>query len=629
MNEKGFVHILPVGGLVAALAALLSINSCLGNLPSGPNQNGGFFVYSELVYTDPVIGIPDTEPIPGQYVNGAFNGTYTGGPLYGSVLSFPFGTGFAQTDDTGTLFVGNGLVNAYWDFGGQWTFPCNSSQNFFLPDVPITTDVPWFAMLCVQVPDMSVDTMNPQFSIAGTAPATLTVASSDLTTSAGMPLLYVWNFGAATVQPPTLISETSATAVSPDGTTATFNFPTYNGGRVPAGIYTYGLFNQQSAGPQSAGHGLLSIGTSSAYESPYGVAAFNVTTTTTCTIDPGDEPCAGYPTTTTAIEPYVTLYNSAAISYGGSLVTVGAQPSAITLYGTYSTLAVSCNGSGCPGQGPQLAKERQQPQVACNGSCTYIDTTVTRPANALVANSGSASVSVVNLKTGAVASIPVGTQPIALSVDSATTPKYAYIANYGSGTVSQVDLSTDTVTGTVSVGPDPMSLTIDPSGTSFWVGGLDYISEVSMSGLSVTSTYPVVGQVTSLAIAAQQNALLYTLVTNTTFQVSQSNLRTGAFVAAYAQSQYQPQCQGCEVSPVPLLANGIIVAANYSNNAVVSVTPTGFVVLDLSTGRQLLQGSTATTASSIATDPSQGMIYLAVPNSNSLVSVPLPPIAAN
>jgi YVTN family beta-propeller protein len=601
----------------------VSINSCLGNLPPpAPNQNGGFFVYSELVYTDPIIGIPDTEPIQGQYVNGAWNGSYTGGTPNGTVLNFPYGVGFAQTDSTGTLFVGNGLINAYWNFGGQWTFPCNGGQNFLATGIPITTDVPWFAMLCVEVPDDYVDTMNPQFSIAGAVPATLTVGSSNLTTSPGMPLLYVWNFGAATVQPPILVSETSATTVS-GGTTATFDFPTYNGGAVPAGIYTYGLFNQQSGGPQPAGHGLLSIGTSSAYESPYGVAAFNITTTTTCTIDPGDEPCSGYPTTTTAIEPYVTLYNSAAISYGGSQVSVGTQPSAITLYGTYPTLTVSCDGSGCPGQIGQA-----QPQVACSGSCTYIDTTITRPANALVANSGSNTVSVVNLKTSAVTGIPVGTQPVALLV-AGTTPKYAYVANYGSGTVSQVNLSTNAVTGTVSVGSNPMSLVLDPSGTSFWVGGLNYISEVSMSSLAVTSTYTVSGQVTSLGIAAQQDALLYTLVTTNSFEVAQSRLSTGAFVADYAHSEYQPQCKGCELSPVPLLANGIIVSANYSNNAVVSVTPTGFVVLDLSTQKQILQGSTATTASSIATDPSQGMIYLAVPNSDSLVSVPMPPIAAN
>lgn len=40
MNNKGFVHVLLAGGLVVILAALLSINSCLGNLPSGQVSGG-------------------------------------------------------------------------------------------------------------------------------------------------------------------------------------------------------------------------------------------------------------------------------------------------------------------------------------------------------------------------------------------------------------------------------------------------------------------------------------------------------------------------------------------------------------------------------------------------------------
>jgi YVTN family beta-propeller protein len=613
MSVKGFVHLLLAGGLVVVLAALLSINSCLGNLQTGPNQNGGFFVYSELTYIDPVFGLPDTIPMPGQYVNGAWNGTYTGGTPYGDVLSFPSGgSGYARTDYTGTLFVGNGLINAYWNFGGQWTFPCNGIQPFVETNVPITTDVPWFAMICVQVPDSpGFNTMSPQFSIAGATPATLTVTSSNLSTGAGMPLLYVWSFGAAAVQPPTLISRSSATSVSPDGKTATFNFPTYNGGAVPSGIYSYGLFNQQSAGLQNAGHGLLSIGTNSTYQSPFGVDVGNIQVQNKCQEVGEPQACNGYPQTSNTLSPYVTLYNSAAVKYSGGTFPVGTQPTAIKLYGKSIT-----NNGPC---------EPQQAPYAC------YTTWITQPAYALVANSGSATVSVVDLVNGvANASISVGTQPVALLLSATLAPKYAYVANYGSGTVSQVNLQTNTVTGTVTAGADPMALALDPSGTSFWVGGLNYISKVATSNLAITSTYSVAGQVTSLAIAGQQDALLYTLVTSNSYQVAQSKLSTGAFVQSYAQSSTANySCQGCNAVPVSLLASGLLVAANYSNNAVVAATPTGFVVLDLSTQKQIVQGSTVTPIRSIATDPSQGMIYLTVPSSNSVLSVPLPPIAAH
>jgi hypothetical protein len=122
----------------------------------------------------------------------------------------------------------------------------------------------------------------------------------------------------------------------------------------------------------------------------------------------------------------------------------------------------------------------------------------------------------------------------------------------------------------------------------------------------------------------------YLVTNNTSFQIAQSKLSTGAFVNSYAQtSAANYSCQGCNTLPVPLLASGIIVAANYSNNAVVAATPTGFVVLDLSTQKQVLQGSTATPIRSIATDPNQGTVFLTVPSSNSVLSVPLPPVASD
>jgi YVTN family beta-propeller protein len=609
MNKKGFVHVVLAGGFVVVLAALLSINSCLGNLPSGPNKNGGFFVFSQFVYTDPLFGVPDTEPMPGQYVNGAWNGAYTGGTPYGSIITFPLGgSGYARTDDTGTLFVGNGLINAYWDFGGSWTFPCNGTQAFLASNIPVTTDVPYFEMDCVEVPGPGLDTLNPQFSIGGATPATLTVTSTNLSTAAGMPLLYVWNFGAASVQPPTLISKSSATSVSPDATTATFNFPrTQNGGAIAPGIYSYGLFNQQSAGLQNAGHGLLSIGTNSAYQSPFGVDVGNIRVQNRCQEIGEPQACNGYPQTTNILTPYVTLYNSAGMTFSGGTFSVGTQPTAIKVFGTSIT-----NNGPC---------EPQQAPYVC------YTTWITQPAHALVANSGSGTVSVVDLVGGGSnVTISVGSQPVSLLLSGT----YAYVANYGSGTVSQVNLKSNVVTGTVTVGSNPMALALDPSGTSFWVGGSNYISQIATSNLAVVSTYSVAGQVTSLAIASQQDALLYTLVASNNYQVAQSKLSTGAFVQSYAHSSTANySCQGCNAVPVSLLASGIVVAANYSNNAVVAATPTGFVVLDLSTQKQILQGSTATPIRGIATDSSQGTIYLTVPNSNNLLSVPLPPIAAH
>jgi YVTN family beta-propeller protein len=402
------------------------------------------------------------------------------------------------------------------------------------------------------------------------------------------------------------MSESSATAVSPDGTTASFNFPqAQNGGAIAAGIYRYGLFNQQSTGLQNVGHGLVSIGAASTLNSPYGVDAADTSSTNkTCTPTGDGENCTL--TQSVGVVPIFTQYSSNQVAYftctsglpllKAATLAVGSEPVAVKLYGASYDCSVSVGLS--------------------NYSEYYVPT-------AIVVNSGSNSVSFVNFVNNTSTSVAVGTQPMAVILSPDET--LAYVANYGSGTVSQVNLSSKTVTGTVSVGANPASLTLDPGGTAFWVGGLNYISEVNTSNLSVAKTYTVSGQVTSLAIAGQQNALLYTLVTNTNFQIAQSSLSTGAFVAAYAQSG----CENCEEAPTPLIGNGIIVAANYSNNAVVAATPTGFVVIDLSSQTQVLQGSTATPVVGIASDPAQGMVYLTVPGSNSALNVPLPPIAAN
>jgi YVTN family beta-propeller protein len=614
MKNNGFVSILLTAGIVLILAALLSINSCLGNLSSTPNY-GGFFVFTTQTFYDPLFGTYDTIPMPRQLVNGSWDGTYTGGTPYGSVLTFPDGGGYARTDDTGTGFELDGLINAYWNFGAQWSQPCGptATQYFVQLHWAITQAFPWIDIDCGPVPSAPASgTMNPQFGIEGSTPSTVNVTGSNLTTSSGLPLLYIWDYGSSSVQPPPLISKSGATSVSQDATTATFNFPKYNGGAVPAGIYKFGLYNQLSGGGlQNVSHGLFSIGTNStAYSSPFGVDIGNVKVEIKCQEQGEQGACNGYPQTTNTLYPYVTLYNSAKMTSGyAGTFNVGNQPTAVKLFGTSIT-----NSGGC---------EPQQAPWVC------ITTWWTQPAYALVTNTGSNTVSVLDLVNGgSLATISVGSQPLALFLGPLGSPRYAYVANYGGGTVSQVNLTTDSVTGTVTVGSNPMALALDPSGTSFWVGGLNYISQVSTSNLSVLRTYSVSGQVTSLVIAGQQDALMYTVVSGSNFQVSQSKLSTGAFVQRYAQTPTANySCQGCNTTPLALLASGMIVSTNYSNNGIVAATPTGFVVLDLSSKKVVMQGSTATPIRSIATDPNQGTVYMTVPGSNSLINAPLPPIA--
>jgi len=72
------------------------------------------------------------------------------------------------------------------------------------------------------------------------------------------------------------------------------------------------------------------------------------------------------------------------------------------------------------------------------------------------------------------------------------------------------------------------------------------------------------------------------------------------------------------------MAQGAQVTASYGNRYAVTGTPTGFVVLDLQTQTTMLQSNTPSPIRAIATDPSQGIIYVTAPDSNTLITVPFP-----
>jgi hypothetical protein len=169
------------------------------------------------------------------------------------------------------------------------------------------------------------------------------------------------------------------------------------------------------------------------------------------------------------------------------------------------------------------------------------------------------------------------------------------------------------------------------------VGGLNYIYKISLSNLSVIQSFSVSGQVTSLAISGGQNSLVYTTVStsggSTNFQAQQASLSNFAVQGTYAQYTMSSSSYYAEAitsgGPAPgapgwLMSANALVSANYGNSIVVVGTPTGFAVLDLIRQITLFQGSTPTAVRGIASDPAQGVAYLTAPDSNSLITVPLP-----
>jgi YVTN family beta-propeller protein len=579
--------------VVLAFPVLGGFDSCNGtsSAPSAPPPGGFTVQVLDTTLSGINAGLDPGAQINGSFVKNICAAGTTNCPM-GNVTSFGFvGNG---------SYISGGIEPAFW----QGVFKATCIDPFTEPAGQGWSTNVTGQNVVVTVGSCILGGASGQFFAAGSLPATTTIQTSSLTSASGLPQLSVYSVNKG------LLSQNTAVSVAPDGSSATFNFPTNtNGTALGTGGYSFKISNRTSTGTyKPVSGGIISIGSiSTAFVSPYGVDAANVTTRT-----------SGASTgSSVQVYPIVTLFDSNQVAYRGRVVSVGVQPSAVKVYAN----AVTSNTSDC----------------TCRLRSCCIMTIVTEPTRALVANSGSNSVSALAIGGSGPAvtnTIAVGVQPVALLIKGDQTK--AYVANLGSGTVSEIDLSTFTQTRTVSVGSSPTSLTLDPGGTTFWIGGLNFIKQVDMSSFAVITSYAVDGQVTSLAISNAQNAFVYTAINSSnTFLAQHSNLTNGAS----AHTDYSVQVaatspllqKGAASTGLPgwVMVNGPLISTNYNNRYIVEGTPTGFLIYDLQSNTQLMQVTTTGTVRGIATDPSQGTVLVTTPSSNSLYTIPLPPLQSN
>lgn len=600
---------------ILLILSYLAVTTGCGNLPgtpqpptcNNPNGPGGFTAHVSDINLNGVVTGDD----PQGSAFGTFGSALSSSKLQGCSSNFGSSSDFLHTP----VNVPFGEAPALWS--GAFKAGC-------IDPIDFPGGVTWSTTLFVGDPvnpngggplnmlgNCSVNTATSFFELSGSLPAHLTIPGSGLNTKFGPPRLEL-----NSIKANGLVSATQALSVTSDGSSATFNFPVNSTGKtLGSGLYVYQLQQQTGSGIYTTvAADALTIGTASTLTAPYGVAAINRSihneSCNVVKVGTLTEPRCII-TDTAGIIPLVTLLNSAELSYSGTNIAVGSQPTAVAAYDTTQTT------TGTPGCGPDLG-------ISCSS------TTTTQPSRALVANAGSNTVSVVNLLNRAVSvTINVGSQPVAILIDKSGT--HAYIANLASNTVSQIDLSSNTVSGMVAVGSMPTSLAMDPSGSAFWVGGLNYISKVNISNLSVSSTFTVNGQVTSLSISSGQNAFIYTVVSGSTFRGEHAALTSGAPVADYAISM--PVAAASVMSnatssslPSWLNIGGPLVSASYGNRYIVEGTPSGFAVLDLKVGKVMMQGTTSAPIVGIAVDAQQGTAFATETSTNTLLSIPLPPV---
>jgi YVTN family beta-propeller protein len=322
----------------------------------------------------------------------------------------------------------------------------------------------------------------------------------------------------------------------------------------------------------------------------------------------------------------VSLYSKGQVLVGGTPVTVGSNPTAVAAY-PYSESQVFESGNYA-------------------GVVVKVTTTTMR---ALVANSGSNSVSVVDtLYDDVLSTITVGNQPVALAASS--NGSTAYVANYTDGTVSQVNLSTNAVTATVAVGGKPTSLALTANGI-LWVGGAGFLTEINTQNMSVTATESTAGRaIIALGYSDAENELVATTtdLSGNVYvdEVNPSIVQPGgaytpaasnsvSMLGTYLNPKTQTQVRGftstLATSSVPIYTSqpGAPPLVVQDGWAVVTATPTGFTISDVSGNIVLVSETTPSPVTAIAVDTNLNDAYLVMPDSNTLLTVPLPGMGSN
>ncbi len=627
-------------GYVCLIVAALTVVGCKTN----PNQ--GFVVAAregvqsaQGGMSGP--GLPMLEvQVQGQYMPssqypdpGGFYPTYSGWTSADTKNPQTLGT-FYASDVRATaywdneIFLSNNCISPgppiylaganYLNGYNEWEIDDILMQNTGTAGPP---DLTWE---CVQ-PSNSIPGASSRFSLVGSIPELVTLSSgpTPFSTQNGMPVMYVFSGSGGY---PSFYTAISASSVDPNGTTASFPLPS----SLPANAYGFEVLNQDPDGTTSNDLNFYSIASSQTIAgNPFGVAAGGQTieTSTCTTIIIGGHP---HQTCNAASSynalPVVSLYSQAQVLVGNTPVGVGTNPTAVSAYAGGEVI--------------------EPPRTVGNET---INTTVTGATRAIVANSGANTVSIVDLVNDALLSnITVGNQPVALVVSSDGST--AYVANYADSTVTQVNLATNAPTTTVAAGGQPTSVALTAAGV-LWVGGAGFLTEINTSNMSVTATESTSGRtIAALGFSDAENELIATSTVGTgnvsIDEISPSSVQTGGTYATLAShsvstlgTYYNPRIQAqsfgftgtltsstIPVNTAPVGAPPLVVQDGW---AVVTATPTGFSITDASGHVVLVSETTPSPIAAIAVDTNLNVAYLTMPDSNTLLTVPLPGTGGN
>ncbi len=623
----------------------LQINTALGKVTSGGT------VHSPL----------GSQPITGQWVADI----PTSSPL-NTVDDTP--VGYIYSIDGVTLAYGyeaysgwptyfstaNDRMPALWDF--QWEHPdyCVSQVAPYplLPNPDIETNqvllptsawseeppVQWFTCYVNSPanPDFVATEVNPQFVLDDALPSTIQVSAfSSINAATSITNLHLYSMSL------TNPANVTASSVASDGSNAVFPFPTTaSGAALPAGPYITTITTDPVGGPQTT-NGMEPIyiaHNDTTWPSAFGVdVAIPTKTIETTHYYMMKSPSGIFQCTPMSSEsvlggsslPLVTLPQLGELAVGTSANTikVGTNPTIVIAYNGM-TMSSTTTISGCQ-----------------TGSQTV---TYSGAQSALVVNTGSNNVSLLNIGQYNYPSgtVSVGTQPVAAVINPAGT--MAYIANYGSGTISEISLQNVQVTRTLAVAAYPTSVAFDSNG-NLWVGGQGSLQLISLLDWSISTTYPIDGTITGMNYYVNKGVFVAQVIQNGSAS-SPSNGKTGrkamvfsrAGGLSYSSTILVNVASGAsttlssvvgDTAPYVMsrLATSLVHPAQSAFNPPIYTSSGGdliasaegntFTVTSLSTGKVLVGGTTPYPIRGVKFTST--MLYLTMPDSNSLVTLPL------
>lgn len=472
-------------------------------------------------------------------------------------------------------------------------------------------------------PDFIPTDVSPQVAFDTALPSTIQVHSfAPINAAAPATQLNVYN--TSFQNPATLTAE----SIASNGSYATFPYPQ----GLPAEAYITTITTGSGTNLNTVGMEPFFIAhNDTSFTSAFGVdeAAPEETVTTTTT----GLPHCGSGTTKSVVGgtplPIVTLPTLGKLAVGSmsNLIPVGTTPTVVI---AYNRTKITTTTSG--------------------GTCYTMTTTAFTGAQAaLVVNTGSNNVSIVGIGQEYVpsATITVGSQPVAAAINSAET--FAYVANYGSNTISEINLQTMQVSRTLGVQTHPTAVSFDASG-NLWVSGQGFLSEINLTNWAVQNTLAIDGTVTGMTYDAKQNGFVAAVQKNGTAtqpvngmtmsapvlfspsnDVSYSttavfNTTTNSTTTLNETGDSAPYSSSPLASQLAFAGQTAFNPPTYTStyaldDIAASASGNSFTIFTLSTGKVLLSGTTPYPIRGIKL--TSGMLYMTMPESNSLITLPI------